>query len=135
MEIVKTFYSLDKMHRSSICKRTDGLYDYYSEELEQDYYIDDDGQVISLDDYYWRGDNEGGSITDSLENAEKILKEDFVYECFEAPCVDEMDDIELKDGRTGKVIEITSKGDYVIAINDLYKEKMTVSIRDIIKVL
>lgn len=46
-----------------------------------------------------------------------------------------MDDIELKDGRTGKVIEITSKGDYVIAINDLYKEKMTVSIRDIIKVL
>ncbi len=135
MEIIKTFYSLDKMHRSSICKRTDGLYDYYSEELEKDYYIDDDGQIISLDDYYWRGDNEGVSITNSLENAEKILKEDFVYECFEAPCVDEMDDIELKDGRTGKVIEITSKGDYVIAINDLYKEKMTVSIRDIIKVL
>lgn len=135
MQYIRTFYSLDKIHRSSICKRTDGLYDYYSEELEQDYYIDDDGQVISLDDYYWRVDNEGGSITDSLENAEKILKEDFVYECFEAPCVDEMDDIELKDGRTGKVIEITSKGDYVIAINDLYKEKMTVSIRDIIKVL
>lgn len=135
MKYIRTFYSLDKIHRSSICKRTDGLYDYYSEELEQDYYIDDDGQVISLDDYYWRVDNEGGSITDSLENAEKILKEDFVYECFEAPCVDEMDDIELKDGRTGKVIEITSKGDYVIAINDLYKEKMTVSIRDIIKVL
>lgn len=134
MEIIKTFYSFDKTHRSSICRRSDGLYDYFDEELDQDYYIDDDGKSISLD-YYWREDNERGSITDSIENAEKILKEDFNYNCFEALCVDELDDVQLKNGIIGKVVGITGKGDYIIAYgNDQSKEEITVSIGDIIKV-
>ncbi len=134
MRIIKTFYSIDKKSRSSICMRSDGLFDFFDEELEQDYYMDDDGKYVPLD-YYWRGDNEGGSITDSLENAEKILKEDFLFECFEAPNVDVMDDIELKDGKTGKVVDITCDGDYILAPEDAENEGTVVSIRDIIKVL
>ena len=134
MEIIKTFYSFEKTHRSSIFRRSDGLYDYFGEELDQDYYIDDDGKCIPLD-YYWRGDNEGGSITDSVENAEKILKEDFNYNCFEAPHVNELDVVQLKNGIIGEVNGITEKGDYIISYGDPEKEEMTVSIRDIIKVI
>ena len=114
MSIIKTFYSKDKKHRAHIRRRDDGLIDVISDELEQEYYVDETGETVFLDDYDWQNDGFATCITDSIKNAEDKILRDFNNEYIEAPIVDTFDRVTLKDGRQGTVIDITADGDYIV---------------------
>lgn len=117
MNIIKTFYSTDKKHRAHIRRRKDGLIDVLTEDLIQDYYVNDSGETV-LTDYYWHGNNGVSScITDSIAKAEENICSDFGEECIEAPIVDYFHRVTLQDGRKGRIVDITSDGDYIVKID------------------
>ncbi|MGX8774334.1 MAG: hypothetical protein ACSW8G_04670 [Bacillota bacterium] len=131
MSIVKTIYSKDKKHRAHIRRREDGLIDVISDELVQDYYVNDSEKTVRMDDYYWQ-DNNGISscITDSIAIAEEVIRKDFCEDCIEAPIVDVFCRVILQDGRKGRIVDIAADGDYIVKI-DGGKHDECVPIQDI----
>ena len=130
MSIIKVFYSEDKKSRVYIHRRKDGLIDILVSELEQDYYVDDSGQIVRMDDYYWYCDGVTDFITDSVEIAEKEILGELGDGYIEAPIVDIFYRVCLADGRKGEVVDITADGDYIVRIEDDGIEEC-ISIQDI----
>ena len=130
MSIIKVFYSEDKKSRVYIHRRKDGLIDILVSELEQDYYVDDSGQIVRMDDYYWYCDGVTDFITDSVEIAEKEILRELGDKYIEAPIVDVFYHVSLADGREGEIVDITADGDYIVRIEDDGIEEC-ISIQDI----
>lgn len=118
-KILKTFYSKDGCSRWSINKRSDGLFELLPEEIQADYYWGDDDEI---DFWFYEWDevhDVSNSITDSPDILEQWCMDDGYLE---APRVYADDYVQLKDGRTCKLIRVLENGNYEVSFKTTAEE-------------